>query len=527
LTGTTGEKLNMAESRHRGFRQTVETLHGTSPYLIVGAAVSFFYVQALVSPHAFKSCGPALTLEISTWAAAMAIMARRNGNATRLGDPGVLFLAISALYLLYPSVAWMKTQTLAGVSISPDTASLLFVLHSLFIVAFILGYIWISPSLRNQVKLDLDYLPSGWSWLMLPLGLLVLSIGSRLVAGGAFLPSTNYSDNWSTLQDSITASRLRGGFGFLFTQISVHAAIYLIVIQGAAGGLILARVIKHGTRPYRYLFVIVILAAAVVIFGEGGRSPGGVIIIITFVFADLAIGPISPKLIAPVVVMGLLGFMLLGYYRTVRDLGPLAAATIAFESFNRSTDSDNAGEFTSMLAKEALILELYSNQPKEGLRYLGNSMLDLVPSQLFPEKLEHLSTADLLSERMLGPTAVAMGAGVAGTTIGDGYRFGGIPGVPALGFLFGTFMGVLQRWLLSTRPPGFNITFLKAMLVAGFYGFTYALLRNRLSEILAQALYGIVLPYLVLRFIIRCPRTWIMPSAPRYGKVTGRFAVGD
>jgi hypothetical protein len=256
----------------------------------------------------------------------------------------------------------------------------------------------------------------------------------------------------------------------------------------------------------------VALAAAVVLFGEGARSPGLIIMIITFVFADLAVGPISLKLVAPVVLAGLFGFMLLGHYRDIRDLGVAEATRVAYQSFGETTEADNAGEFTGMLTKEALVLELFEGEPKEGFQYLWASVLSLVPSQLLPQKLQWSSTSAILSQRLLGSSAAAMGAGVAGTMIGDGYRFAGVAGVPILACLLGAIIGTVHRWLFGMKPRGSNLTFLKAMLVCGFYGFTYGLLRNSLGETFTYAVYGIVIPYWFLTFIIRCPKAWIAPA---------------
>ena len=228
--------------------------------------------------------------------------------------------------------------------------------------------------------------------------------------------------------------------------------------------------------------------------------------IITLVFADLANGPIPLKLVAPVILAGLLGFMMLGYYRNVRDLGLGEAVRVAYQRFGETPESDNAYEFTVMLTKEALVLELFEGVPKEGSQYLWASVLSLVPSQLVPQKLQWSSTAAVLSERMWGPSATAMGAGVGGTMIGDGYRFAGVAGIPILACLLGAMLGTVHRWLFGRRPRGSNLTFLRAIVVSGFYGFTFGLLRNPLGENLVYVLYGIVIPYWLLRFVIRSPR---------------------
>jgi hypothetical protein len=488
---------------------------GTVPYLIAGSAASLLYIQGTADPGALRAAGLALVLQILTWTLAMALLAKRSGNFIRISDPGVLVLAMAALYLIYPSVVWTKTQTLAGVSITHETASLLFHLHSLYIIAFTAGYICIAPRWRDQLTLDLRHLPSGRSWLLIPAGILFVSIAIRLAGGGGVFPTTNYASNWYDLQAGILASRSRGGLGYILTQINSKTSFYSLVIQGVAGGLMLTRAIALHKRTYRTLFLLAALAAAVVLFGDGGRGPGVIIMIITLVFADLAIGPIPLKLVAPVILAGMFGFMLLGYYRTVRDLGVVEAARVSYQRFGEHTESDNAGEFTSMLPKEALVLELFEGAPKEGFQYLWTNVLMLVPSQLVPQKLQWSSTAAVLSRRMLGPSAAAMGAGAAGTTIGDGYKFAGVAGVPILACLLGAIMGTVHRWLFGRKAHGSNLTFLKAILVSGFYGFAFKILRDELGATFVYAFYGIVVPYFFLTFVIRCPRAWIAPSRER------------
>src|ERR1035437_5231136 len=118
---------------------------------------------------------------------------------------------MAGLYLIYPSVVWMKTQTIAGVSITYETASLLFILHSLFTIAFTAGYMCIAPRWQIPPNLHLGRLPSATSWLLIPSGLLLVSVGTRLANGGSFLPTTNYGSNWYDLQARVLTSRSQGG----------------------------------------------------------------------------------------------------------------------------------------------------------------------------------------------------------------------------------------------------------------------------------------------------------------------------
>src|ERR1039458_4338630 len=229
----------MGNLSYHQLRRAPLRFSGTILYLIAGAAALWLYILGTAGPEAFKASGLALLLQISTWTVAMALLAKRNGNSIRLSDPGVLVLAMAALYLIYPSIVWMKTQTLAGVFITHETASLLFVLHSLFIIAFTAGYICIAPRWRNPVTLDIGRLPSGRSWLLIPAGILLVSIAIRLARGGGFFPTTAPASNWHDLQGGILSSRSRGGLGYILTEINSKTFFYPWFIQGVAGVMML------------------------------------------------------------------------------------------------------------------------------------------------------------------------------------------------------------------------------------------------------------------------------------------------
>jgi hypothetical protein len=269
--------------------------------------------------------------------------------------------------------------------------------------------------------------------------------------------------------------------------------------------------------------VVAALALLTYLLGDGARSPVLHAMTLTIMFADLIAGPIKLKSIAPAIALLLLAFVFAGYFRTYRDLGLADATTMAVQDLRSNDQQAISGEFFSMLSKEATIVELYRSSKPEGLTYLTQSVLELVPSQLLPQKLGWDRAASVLSERFLG-SAAAIGAGVAGTTIGDGYRFGGAFGVAILGCIFGGILGIVQRWSMHIHAgTKSGPVLLKLALAASFYSLGFVVVRASLGEMLVYLLYGIVLPWLVLSNLIAKPSPWLA-RAPRRKVALGQFS---
>jgi hypothetical protein len=293
--------------------------------------------------------------------------------------------------------------------------------------------------------------------------------------------------------------------------------------MGIAGGLLLARTgaRSRGAR-FATLLLIVFVGLLMMMLGDGTRHPSLIYILVALVFADCLISPLETSVIAVVAVLGLAAFLLFGYFRAYRNLGLREAAEVALDQYQRDKTSDAAGEFTGMLAKEAAMLQIAEEQGFEGPIYLVHSVLLLIPSQLLPDKFGWLNGADVLSKRLVGRYAYK-GAGVAGTTIGDGYYFAGAPGVAFLAGLFGLALGRVRSWSLQSTSGFGRPILLRLALAAGLTGFTYVMIRSDLSQILMYLLYVVVLPSWILnRLPVAGVRRWtkLLPNVndrrPRY-----------
>jgi oligosaccharide repeat unit polymerase len=280
---------------------------------------------------------------------------------------------------------------------------------------------------------------------------------------------------------------------------------------GLACGLLLATALRTRStrRTYRSLGVIAALALITYLLGDGARSPVVISVVLAIMFADIIAGPIKLKTIAPAIALLLLAFMFAGYFRTYRDQGVVDAATLAVQDLRSSDEQRTSGEFISMLSKEAAIVDLYRQTAPEGVTYLFQSVLELVPSQLLPQKLDWDRTASTLSQAFLRSGA-DLGAGVAGTNIGDGYRFAGALGVAVLACIFGGILGIVQRWSMQVQAGAKSgPVLLRLALAASYNSLGVVIIRASLGEMLVYLLYGVVLPWLVLSSLIRRPSAWV------------------
>lgn len=226
------------------------------------------------------------------------------------------------------------------------------------------------------------------------------------------------------------------------------------------------------------------------------------ICIVGLVFADSLCGPIRWKFLLPALVVGLLIFDLLGAYRTYRNQPFGLAISAAFEEFS-SRDYSRLGEFTGMLGKEALVRQLVDGRGRYlGTDYLVRQSLYLIPSQIAPVKLETESTGEMLSRIMLGPIYKS-GAGAAGTTIGDGYRMAGSAGVPLLGALLGSIIGLSERFIRGGNKSRSPNSLFRLAIFSGLCGWTYLIIRSDLGELLVILFYDVALPLLVVGVIAR------------------------
>ena len=484
-------------------------------WIMISAAALYLYAAETANTELFHEVGFALGVQIVAWAACMIAAAGCcSGWILRISDPVVLTLGLSVLYLIYPSIAWCQGERLPfDVRITADTVTLLSFLHALFLLGLIAGYKCTAPQPRADRRLDVRRLPSPWPLFfggMLPLlGITV----ARLVSGGDLISSSTYAANWFAMQASVNGAQATGGVGYVLVQIMSKVSSYPIILQGIGAGLLLARATSWPRKStvVASLILICAAAAAMVLLGTGGRSPSVTYVLVALIFFDTIAGPLRWRIIAPFAAAGLVFFFLMGYVRNHYDLGFHRALEIGYQEYRSDRSAKNAGEFTGMLAKEALALQIAREGGFDDGMYFVHAVLSLVPSQILPDKMNWTPMRDVLSRRMLGRIAADMGSGVDGTSIGDGYAVAGAPGVFMLAGLFGIILGQVRKWGMRDSKGGNNPELLRVALMAGLTGSTVILIRSDLTGVLTYFVYVLVIPWWVLRLLLAGTQHWLRP----------------
>jgi len=483
-------------------------------WVILASVALYGYALGRADTALLEPGAVAMAFQIACWAIALILLARRHPlGQLRISDPGVLAMLWSAMYFIYPSVVWFQGGRIPdSVALTTESGVLLFWLHGLFMLGFVIGYLLLTRTLgRRAVKLDTTHLPSGkWMYLLwfLPF---IWAILVRLMSGGGLLPEATYGEMWYGLHADIQRARAAGGLAYLWVQINSKIYFYPPLVQSIGGGLLLVHALQAKKGQLQALLLLLGGIAAILFFGSGGRS-GMMIVLIAFAFADFLCGPLPWRY---AVAAGLLGLVLMGFmgiFRTFINLGLQRGVQMTIETFSAGQTPGLLPEFTSMLGKEALAIRLFGDQGIQGPIYLVWSVLQLVPSQLLPYKFEWYATSDILAGEMLRDAA-ALGGGTAGAMIGDGYRLGGVWGVPVLAALLGAIFGLAQRWLHAGVRWGIQgPVLLKVALLAGLYGWTFNIIRADLSVLLYTLLYNVVIPWLVLSALLnRRTSVWVKP----------------
>ncbi len=497
--------------------------------LVIGCGVLMLLVldAAITIPNdILTEVAPALLFQSLCWTVGFLIIVHTSAKQRlRLCEPGPLIFGLLLLYCIYPSLTWCRVQRLPlNVVLSTSDANVLFMLHGLFFLGIAIGYRLLRRERPGFMEHVSSRLPSPLPLLIAAMSVIAITTVSRVLSGGQIIPSVNYDTNWTSAFDQVNHLRSEGGATYIYAQILSKISTYPAAAFGIGCGLLLGKTLRAGRKPLRTIGIIGLLALANYVFGEGERSPVIVALIITILFADAIAGPISLRSIGPALAILLLGFMFAGYFRMYREYGVAEAVSLAATDLWENNEEYTAGEFTAMLAKEAVMLDRSRNQEAEGLEYIYENVVELVPSQIAPAKLTWKPTAILLSEELLGRLYQAKGAGVAGATIGDGLRLAGVLGVPVLGLLFGGVFGLIQRWSFRSAGVSPQPVLLRLALAAALYGFAFVVIRGSFGELLVYVLYGVVIPWFLLSSVMRGRSAWlygtsgaeIIPAVTKY-----------
>jgi hypothetical protein len=515
---------------HSGFVQArCPAAEASAFWIVIVAATMYLYAAVTADTGLFHQVGFTLGIQIAVWAACMiAASTCCPGGIPRISDPVVLTLGLSVLYLIYPSIAWCQGEHLFfDVAITADTASLLFFLHALFFLGLTAGYKCTAPRPRTDMRVDVQRLPSPWPlFLGAMLPLLAITV-ARLVSGGGMISNSTYGANWYEMEASVNGARTAGGATYLLAQILSKIGSYPIIVQGIGAGLLLARArMRPRKSGVASLILICAAAAAMTLVGGGGRSPSIIYVLVALIFFDTIAGPLRWRTVAPFAAAGLVFFFLLGYIRNHYDQGLRQAFEIGYQEFRSDQGAKNAGEFTGMLAKEALAVQITREVAFDGM-YFVHAVLSLVPSQILPDKMNWTPMRDILARRMLGPAAADKGAGVDGTSVGDGYAVAGAPGVFMLAALFGIILGQVRKWGARDSKGGNHPELLRVALTAGLTGFTVILIRSDLNGVLTYVVYVLIIPWWVLRLFLAGNQHWMRPVPLMWHLRRKRPVVGN
>jgi len=488
-------------------------------WIVLSAMGIYAYAILAAAPDRLVQGALAMAFQIACWTIALVLLTRREPTGhLRLCDPGVLVMLWGAIYLIYPSIVWFQADPIPfSNALSLETGVLLFWLHGLFFLGFTAGYLGLCGRPSGGIgKLDTQDLPSGWLFFLIPFIPLLWSTLTRVASGGGLFPAATYGEATIGGYAELEATRSAGGLDYLWAQIYSKVAFYPIIMQGVGTGLILIRTIKRRQGRLRTCLFLSLGILFTLFAGSGRRTEVFFILAIALIFVDMIIGPLPWRKLAAVALVGLVIFEFFGYFRANRGLGFSLGLWESYQSLLTADRSISLGEFTLMLSKEALAVKIFRAAGIEGPMYLVQSVLLIVPSQLLPGKFDWTPTRDILTKEMIGQYAAASGIGAAGTMVGDGFRFADIPGVLLLAVILGSAFGLTQRWLASEVRRGIQgPILLKAVLVAGLYGWTYNTIRTDLAEVIYIFFYNLIVPWLVLSVFLpeRGLSVWTKPLA--------------
>ena len=498
--------------RLNGNQLPVAKLSRAGLWIVLGNTIFYFYVLATAKEGLTVAAALAFGFQLSCWAGALIVDIRHStSRKLRVSDPLLLVMLWCFLYLVLPSVFWLQGAIipLSGY-ITYDAWFALQWLHGLFILGFVGGYLLTHPAPNFQADVAPTRLPSGWWLFLLTLIPMLVTVFLRVVSGGGLLLGTSYGAAWYSGQAGIHAAQALGGISYILTQINSKLWFYPILIQSVGLGLIMSRWILKGRSWVLVLGFAGLVIMANLLFSGSTRSSTIIVAIIAVILVDLLARPIPISIVAVTMVVGLFLFDLLGVVRQAPFSQLPSYLPVAVEEYISPT-YPRLGEFSLMLSKEALMLQLVQVQVGPNFMHLLQNILYVVPSQLNPLKLNWTFTADLLSREMLGE-AYSLGAGVAGAILGDGLRIDGWFGVFLLAVLLGLLMGIVQRWAMGGRGLFQGTNLLRLSLWAGFLGWTFNFIRADPGGILTILLYFVFLPWYVVRlFPVRYTWKWLAP----------------
>lgn len=484
-----------APSRARAGAPALGVLFGTAAVLSAYAAFTTTEVRT-------AALGPFFA-EVFLLAAIAGVMALRDPEGRlRLSNPALMLLGWMFYYFVKPALAWLQGYRMAlespgTVLLDTDLVSQVQFAHCWFALSLYGAYFLVAPAAvpmpdpKGARDTSIRPLP------FVLLGLLpyALNVVDRLMSGGSIVATASYGDVTDNEAESIVASRNTGGAGYLVTQV-ISKVWYLPVMSlGVGYYALLARFLRERRRLALAMFFAQI--PVLLFFGNGGRSYTVFPFLIALILVDALALPLRWMRYLPAVAAAVQVFNFYGVFRGFQSEGPTGAFNASVELLTSGEQVLNT-EDGIMLTKEAYCLLLASHgQISRGADYFLDAMILLLPSQIAPNKAFIRTTAEFLSDELLGQRR--RGAGVAGTMVGDGLLIGGEIGVVVLGAVLGVILGMVVRWGYQGRD---GAQLWRGIIMLLITAQTTQYVRADLVVVLTQIIYYVVLPSMMINLLL-------------------------
>jgi hypothetical protein len=461
-----------------------------------------------------------MSFQIFAFAAGLVILLQKkpSGRLT-LGNLGVIYALGCISYLLFPSVLCLTNSSIHiqyGDYVTPEIGNLLFWLHGLYFLAFVVAYVVSSGPVSNLKIIGRNQLPSGIRLSILAFLAFLIVFFVQALSTGRWLPQLDREVAVLEAYEAGVASIQVGGLSLLCYQILNRVSGFALLFLGLGFGLICAKYTSR--RVYSLLLMIgmLVLSGLLVIFTGGGRGAGLIVMLVALVFADYLSGPLQWRYLLVLFAIGIVGTEFVAYARFLTADIPFSPTD--WFSYWTST-GDKFFEQTVMLGKEAVVVShVDSTGETWGPVYFIQTVLRIIPQQIILFKQQFVTVDRWLGDVLLGAN-VERGAGLAGTAIGEGYFVGGAPGVVVIGGISGLILGLAERKLLR-RGDRRIWHLIPLAYLAGNLPF---LLRSDLYELLNTLILGVLPLSVVLWLLFKRMSPDNLWNQPLYDRREKRF----
>lgn len=469
--------------------------------MAIGLAVAAYGVWVAIPERVVVL--PSFLAVVVAWTGLLALaIFRHPQHVLRMSEPVLPVFGWMFYYFIKPMYPWFEGRRFAfegpsTVILDPDLVTRVQVLHLLFMLSFFATYYTVAPKVSFVAPFAAPEPPEPprVRGLVL-LGLLpyISTALERVVTTGTILPTRSYGTTAFESYEQVLASRATGGADYLVTQIFAKIWFFPLIALGVGYGVTIARYVS--TRRWVYLVAFFAQVPALFLLGPGSRSYTVYPFIIAIMVADLLAGPFQWRYLLALIGAGLPVFEFYGIARSYQDQGVREAIESSQRQLSARGDLVDT-EDSGMLVKEAFCV-VYGDHTHTafGAEYFLNGVLQLLPMQIVPDKANLWNTTNFLGREFLG-SAASRGAGMAGTSVGDGYLIGQEVGVVVLASVFGLIPALMQR-LATLAPPGKGPVLWRYLLVMTFAVHSPQFVRADLGILLNAAIFWVALPAVVL-----------------------------